>query len=289
MGDEPDADQRLDPAVPASRFACPVAMSLDRRRHLEVGGVAQVRGAVEASWDWLATDRRNGICRRSRSTACISSTNLIWSPRSDRCPGREASAGPGRKGARECRHGPGLLETLSSAVRPGRCSVCSSSTAPSPRRSADLRQRHADPALSGAQGAQHHRRLPKPLHAGVRKTLRQAWEQERCPQGRAAGPEPGTTAGEGLAGISATILEGMDESCAWSGSACPGSTALSGLYQHHREHERHHPSGHPECEALARCLDGPALDRRRHDGGQEGIPRLKAYKQLPKLKTPCWP
>jgi hypothetical protein len=62
-------------------------------------------------------------------------------------------------------------------------------------------------------------------------------------------------------GIAATILEGMDE------ILCPaqGTAPLSGLHQHHREHERHHPAGQPQREALAGCLDGLALCR--HDGG----------------------
>ena len=48
VGDEPDVDQRLDPAVPAlgspARRRCRLGQG---RRHLEVGGVAQVRGPVE--------------------------------------------------------------------------------------------------------------------------------------------------------------------------------------------------------------------------------------------------
>jgi hypothetical protein len=43
-------------------------------------------------------------------------------------------------------------------------------------------------------------------------------------------------------------------------------------YQHHREHERHHPPGLPHCEGLAGCIHGPALDQRRHLGGGQGLP-----------------
>ena len=39
-------------------------------------------------------------------------------------------------------------------------------------------------------------RLPKEAHATVRKALRQAWEME---EGRAADPEPGAPAGQGVA------------------------------------------------------------------------------------------
>ena len=55
MGDEPDADQRLDPAVPALGSPARRRCRLDQgRRHLQVGGVAQVRGAVEREAQGLA-------------------------------------------------------------------------------------------------------------------------------------------------------------------------------------------------------------------------------------------
>jgi hypothetical protein len=55
VGDEPDADQRLDPAVPAlgspARWRCRLG---EGRRHLQVSGVAQVRRAVERETEGLA-------------------------------------------------------------------------------------------------------------------------------------------------------------------------------------------------------------------------------------------
>jgi hypothetical protein len=66
---------------------------------------------------------------------------------------------------------------------------------------------------------------------------------------------------------------------------CPAQriTSLSGLHQHHREHERHHPPGHAQREALAgwllRWTAAGMMEARK------GFRRLMAYKQLPALKA----
>ena len=51
-----------------------------------------------------------------------------------------------------------------------------------------------------------------------------------------------------------------------------GDAAFAGLHQCHREHAGHDPARHAQREALARCLDGASLGRRRHDGGQGRLP-----------------
>jgi hypothetical protein len=119
-------------------------------------------------------------------------------------------------------------------------------------------------------------RLPKEAHATMRKALRQAWEME---EGRAADPEPGAPAGQGVAwhrrhhpggpGWTEGNAKRTDPVCR---PPAQGITSLFGLHQHHREHERHHSAGHPQREALAGCLDGFALDRCWHDGSQERLP-----------------
>jgi hypothetical protein len=63
--------------------------------------------------------------------------------------------------------------------------------------------------------------------------------------------------------------------------------ALARLHQRHREHDGDGAPRLSQREALAQCLDGPTLDRRRHVGGSETRPRLKAYKHLPVLR-PRW-
>src|SRR3954454_5996826 len=63
----------------------------------------------------------------------------------------------------------------------------------------DLWQGHADPALSGAQGAQHHRTAAQIAARLGAQDPAAGLGTGRCRQGRAAGPEPGTAAGEGLA------------------------------------------------------------------------------------------
>jgi hypothetical protein len=96
-----------------------------------------------------------------------------------------------------------------------------------------------------------------------------------CRQGRAADPQPGAPAGQGVARHRRHHpgRHRRDPVCRPPGPA-QGPAPLSGLHQHHREHERHHPPGHAQREALAGCLDGLALDRCRHDGGQERLPAV---------------
>jgi hypothetical protein len=67
---------------------------------------------------------------------------------------------------------------------------------------------------------------------------------------------------------------------------CPpaqGPAPLSGLHQHHREHERHDPAGQPQREALAgwllRWTAAGMMEAKK------GFRRLMAYKQLPMLKA----
>jgi hypothetical protein len=59
LGAEPDADQRLDPPLwPGGAAAGGGRSSIGRQWHLEVGGVAPVRGVVGGADDkeWMAAD-----------------------------------------------------------------------------------------------------------------------------------------------------------------------------------------------------------------------------------------
>ena len=118
-------------------------------------------------------------------------------------------------------------------------------------------------------------RLPKAAQATVRKALRQAWEMEDAARAEQRIRNLARRLDKEWPGIAATILEGTrrDPVCRPPGPA-QGAAPLSGLHQHHREHERHHPAGQPQREALAGWLDGLALDRCWYDGGQERLPTV---------------
>ena len=114
-------------------------------------------------------------------------------------------------------------------------------------------------------------RLAKPLHASVRKALRQAWELDDAekaekPQSR---PPPGTRCPRRLFQHPRGHRRNPHRHPPRSAGR---ATPLARVHQRHREHERHHPAGLPQRQTLAGCQDGAALDRRRHAGGRQGLP-----------------
>ena len=103
-------------------------------------------------------------------------------------------------------------------------------------------------------------RLAKPLHASVRKALRQAWELDDADKAEKLIRNLARRLEREAPGVSGSILEGLDEILTVNRRVAPGA----GLHQHHREHERRHPSGLPQRQTVARRLHGAALDQRRH-------------------------
>jgi hypothetical protein len=54
------------------------------------------------------------------------------------------------------------------------------------------------------------------------------------------------------------------------------AAALACLHQHHREHDGHRASRHPQREALEFALNGIAMDRCGHARSQEGLSQAKS-------------
>ena len=128
-------------------------------------------------------------------------------------------------------------------------------------------------------------RLPKPLHASVRRTLRQAWElddadkAERLLRNLARRLEPEAR------GVAASILEGLDEMLTVNGSACRRTPALARLHQRNREHHGHRATRLPQREAVAKCRYGAALDGGRHDGSRQGLPTPQGPQTAPNTQS----
>ena len=115
-------------------------------------------------------------------------------------------------------------------------------------------------------------RLAKPLHASVRKALRQAWELDDAEKAEKLIRNLARRLERAAPGVSASILEGIDEILTVTRLSTGRAAPLARVHQRHREHERHHPAGLPQRQTLAGCHDGAALDRGRHDGGRQGLP-----------------
>ena len=115
-------------------------------------------------------------------------------------------------------------------------------------------------------------RLPKPLHASVRKALRQAWELDDADKAERLMRNLARRLDQEAPGVAASILEGLDEMLTVNRLGLPQSSGARSPAPTHREHDGHHASRLPQREALAKCRDGAALDRRRHDGGGQGLP-----------------
>jgi hypothetical protein len=62
--------------------------------------------------------------------------------------------------------------------------------------------------------------------------------------------------------------------------------ALAHLHQHHREHDGHGASRHPQREALEFAFDGPTLDCRGHARSQEGLSKAQSLQATSGL-TSC--
>ena len=129
-------------------------------------------------------------------------------------------------------------------------------------------------------------RLDESLHAGVKKALRQAWDQDDAEKAERLMKNLARRLETEAPGVSASILEGLDEiltvirlglppklrrSLACT-NAIENALGTVRMVQHN-------------VQALAQRRDGLAMDRRRPPGSPKDLRRLKAYRQLPILRA----
>ena len=128
-------------------------------------------------------------------------------------------------------------------------------------------------------------RLPKHLHASVRKTLRQAWELDDAAKAERLIRNLARRLEQMAPGVSATILEGMDELLTVVRLKLPPqlrrSLACTNIIENMMGSVRR------VCRNVKRWRDAPMALRWTGAAIQEaakGFRRLKAHKQLPVLR-----
>ena len=128
-------------------------------------------------------------------------------------------------------------------------------------------------------------RLPKHLHASVRQTLRQAWELDDSKKAEQSIRNQARRLEQVAPGVSATILEGMDELLTVVRLKLPlelrRSLACTNIIENMMGSIRR------VCRNVKRWRDAPMALRWTGAAMQEaakGFRRLKAHKQLPVLR-----
>ena len=122
-------------------------------------------------------------------------------------------------------------------------------------------------------------RLPKSMHASVRRVLRQAWEMDDAERAETLIRNLARRLEPDWNGVSASILEGINEMLTVTRLGLPSRTApLARLHQHHRECHGHGAQSLPQRQILALALDGPAMGRRRHARSVQGLPSIEGLK-----------
>jgi len=128
-------------------------------------------------------------------------------------------------------------------------------------------------------------RLPKHLHASVRRTLRQAWELDDAAKAERLICNLARRLEQMAPGVSATILEGMDELLTVVRLKLPPqlrrSLACTNIIENMMGSVRR------VCRNVKRWRDAPMALRWTGAAIQEaakGFRRLKAHKQLPVLR-----
>ena len=112
-------------------------------------------------------------------------------------------------------------------------------------------------------------RLPKPLHASVRKTLRQAWQLDDADKAERLLRNLARRLERGCRQHPRRARRDADRQPPRSARPTP---ALARLHQRNREHDRHRAARLPQREAVAKCRYGAALDGGRHNGSRQGLP-----------------
>ena len=128
-------------------------------------------------------------------------------------------------------------------------------------------------------------RLPKPLHAAVRKTLRQAWEQDDALKAERLVRNLARRLEKDWPGISATILEGMEEILCVVRLGLPQdlrrSLACTNIIENMNGTIRQVTRNVKRWRDASMALRWTAAGMME---ARKGFRRLKAYKQLPKLR-----
>ena len=101
-------------------------------------------------------------------------------------------------------------------------------------------------------------RLPKPLHASVRRALRQAWELDDAKKAERLLRNLARRLDQEAPGVAASIVEGLDEILTVIALDCRQSSGARSPHQLDREHDGT-VLRLPQREAMAKCGDGTAL------------------------------
>ena len=128
-------------------------------------------------------------------------------------------------------------------------------------------------------------RLDESLHAGVRKVLRQAWQQDDAAKAERLLRNLARRLEHDAPGVSGSILEGLDEIL----TVIRLGLIRTAGHQRHRERDRHRPDGAAERQGWPATPNGAALFAAGLLEAQKTFRRLKAYRQLPVrcLTPPC--
>jgi len=128
-------------------------------------------------------------------------------------------------------------------------------------------------------------RLPKSLHASVRRTLRQAWEMDDAAKAERLVRTLARRLETDWPGISATILEGLEEILCVVRLGLPQdlrrSLACTNIIENMNGTIRQVTRNVKRWRDASMALRGTAAGRME---ASKGVRRLKAYKQLPKLR-----
>ena len=128
-------------------------------------------------------------------------------------------------------------------------------------------------------------RLPKPLHASVRRALRQAWELDDADKAERLLRNLARRLDQEAPGVAASILEGLDEMLTVIRLGLPQAAALARL---HQLIENMMGTVRRVCRNVKRWRNAAMALRWTAAGMMEaakGFRRLKAYKQLPVLRA----
>jgi Transposase, Mutator family len=128
-------------------------------------------------------------------------------------------------------------------------------------------------------------RLPKPLHAAIRRVLRQAWELDDAEKAEKLVRNLARRLEHDAPGVSASNLEGLDEILTVTRLGLPKELRRALACTNIVENVMSCASRLPQREAMAIGLDGPALNRGGHAGSRKRLPTIEGAQAT--SGTPC--
>jgi transposase-like protein len=114
-------------------------------------------------------------------------------------------------------------------------------------------------------------RLPKPLHASVRTVLRQAWELDDADRAERLIRNLARRLEQQAPGVATSILEGLDEILTFIRLGLPAELRRSLACTNIIENMMGTVRRLPQCQTLAGCFHGAALDQCCHAGGRQRL------------------